>query len=111
MSMLCAKLLQSCLSLRSPMDCSPPGFSIHGIFQARVPECVAIPFSRGLPDPGMEPVLLRSPALANRFFTTSATYVSLFKVPPIINSLNPDNNLGARSLSRLTSGESEAPCT
>ena len=29
-----------------PMDCSLPGFSVHGIFQARVPEWVAISFSR-----------------------------------------------------------------
>ena len=37
-----AKLLQSCLTLSDPMDCSPPGSSIHGIFQARVLEWVAI---------------------------------------------------------------------
>ena len=42
------------------MDCSPPGSSVHGIFQARVLEWVAISFSRDLPDPGIEP---RSPAL------------------------------------------------
>ena len=29
------------------MDCSPPGFSVHRILQARILECVAIPFSRG----------------------------------------------------------------
>ena len=29
------------------MDCSPPGSSVHGILQARIPEWVAIPFSRG----------------------------------------------------------------
>ena len=32
--------------LCDPMDCSLPGFSIHGIFQARIPEWVAISFSR-----------------------------------------------------------------
>ena len=36
---------QSCLNLRDPMDCSPPGSSIPGIFQARVLEWVAIAFS------------------------------------------------------------------
>ena len=30
------------------MDCSPPGFSVHGILQARILEWVAIPFSRGV---------------------------------------------------------------
>ena len=38
---------QSYLILCDPMDCSPPGFSVHGILQARVLEWVAIPFSRG----------------------------------------------------------------
>ena len=40
-----AKSLQSCLTLCDPMDCSLPGSSIHGIFQARVLEWVAIAFS------------------------------------------------------------------
>ena len=39
---------QMCLTLNDPMDCSPPGFSVHGILQARIPEWVAILFSRGL---------------------------------------------------------------
>ena len=39
---------QSCLTLCDPMDCSPPGSSVHGILQARTLEWVAIPFSRGI---------------------------------------------------------------
>ena len=35
------------VQLCDPMDCSPPGSSVHGILQARILECVAIPFSRG----------------------------------------------------------------
>ena len=46
---------QLCLALCDPMDCSPPGFSVHGILQARTLEWVAILFSRDLPDPGIEP--------------------------------------------------------
>jgi len=42
------------------MDCSLPGSSVHEIFQARVLEWVAISFSRGFFDPGIEP---GSPAL------------------------------------------------
>ena len=42
-----AKLLQSCLTLSDPMDCSLPGSSMHGIPQARILEWVAIPFPRG----------------------------------------------------------------
>ena len=40
-----SKLAQSCPTLRDPMDCSPPGSSIHGIFQARVLERGTIAFS------------------------------------------------------------------
>ena len=39
---------QSCLILYDPMDCSPPGSSVHGIFQARIPKWVAIFFSRDI---------------------------------------------------------------
>ena len=39
----------------TPVDCSLPGSSVHGILQARVLEWVAISFSRVLPDPGIEP--------------------------------------------------------
>ena len=45
-----------CLTLCNPMDCSLPAFSVHGIFQARMLECIAISFSRGSSRP-------RSPAL------------------------------------------------
>ena len=38
--------LQSCLTLCAPMDCSPPGSSVHGILQARILEWVTVPFSR-----------------------------------------------------------------
>ena len=37
---------QSCLTLCDPMDCSPPGSSVHGILQARILKWVAISFSR-----------------------------------------------------------------
>ena len=40
-----SEVTQSCLTLRDSMDCSPPGSSIHGIFQARVLEWGAIAFS------------------------------------------------------------------
>ena len=59
-NVLSAKLLQSCPTFCDPMDCSPPGSSVHGILKARILEWVAISFSRGSSDPGIEP---RSPAL------------------------------------------------
>ena len=48
---VCAKSLQSCLTLCNSMDCSPPGFSVHGILQARILEWVAMPPPGELPDP------------------------------------------------------------
>ena len=44
-----AKLLQSCPTLCDPMDCSLPSLSVHGIHQARILECVVIPFFSSLP--------------------------------------------------------------
>ena len=50
--MVCEVLVaQLCPTLCDPMDCSPPGSSIHGILQARILEWVAIPFSRGSSQP------------------------------------------------------------
>ena len=40
-----SEVVQSCLTLSHPMDCSLPGSSVHGIFQARVLKWVAIAFS------------------------------------------------------------------
>ena len=48
---------QSCLTLSDPMDCSPPGSSVPGIFQARVLEWGAIAFSNSYFD-GQKPVLV-----------------------------------------------------
>ena len=45
--MMPAKSLQLCLTLCDPMDCSPPGSSVHGILQARTLEWVAMRSSRG----------------------------------------------------------------
>ena len=42
-----SEVAQSCLTLSDPMDCSLPGSSVHGIFQARVLEWGAIAFSKG----------------------------------------------------------------
>ena len=44
-----SEVAQSWPTLRDPMDCSPPGSSVHGIFQARVLEWGAIAFSKELP--------------------------------------------------------------
>ena len=46
---------QLCPTLCDPTDCGSPGSSVHAILQARILEWVAIPFSRGSSDPGIEP--------------------------------------------------------
>ena len=42
-----SEVAQSCPTLQNPMDCSPPGSSVHGISQVKIPERVAISSSRG----------------------------------------------------------------
>ena len=74
---MCA-LTQSCLTLCDPMDYSTPGSSVHGIFQGRLLEWVAISFSL-VPNPGIKPT---SPDLVGRCFTTGPP-TNIFWVPPI----------------------------
>ena len=50
-----SEVAQSCPTLCDPMDCSLPGFSVHGIFQARILEWVPFPSPADLPNPGIEP--------------------------------------------------------
>ena len=58
----------SCLTLHALMGRSPPGSCACGIFHARILGWVTMPSSRDLPIPGIEPMTLVSPALADRFF-------------------------------------------
>ena len=61
-----SEVAQSCPTLSNPMDCSLPGSSVHGIFQARVLEWVAISFSRGSSQPRGR---ARVSCIASRCFT------------------------------------------
>ena len=58
---------QLCLTLCNPMDCSPPGSSVHGILQARILEWVAIFFSRGSSQPRDQTFIF---CFTGRCFTT-----------------------------------------
>ena len=60
--------------LFATLDCRLPGSSVHGILQARILEWVAIFYSRGSSQPGIEPTTLMSLALAGRFFTTGTIW-------------------------------------
>ena len=61
---------QFCLTLCDPMDCSPPGSSLHGILQARILEWVAISFYRGSSQPRDSTCVS---CIAGRFFTIWVT--------------------------------------
>ena len=67
-----SEVTQSSPTLCNPMDCSPPDSSVHGIFQAKILEWVAISSSRGSfqPKQGSNLCLLSLLALAGGFFTT-----------------------------------------
>ena len=80
------KSLQLCPTLCDPMDCSPPGSSVHGILQARILEWAAISSSKGIfLTQGLNAILM-SPALAGKFFTTS---VEVHQPMPQRDSLLP----------------------
>ena len=55
-----SEVTQSCPTLCDPVDCSLPGFSVHGFLQARILEWSPFPSPADLPDPGIKP---ESPAL------------------------------------------------
>ena len=65
---------QLCPILCKPLDCSPPGFSVHGIFQARILECVAVSFSRGSPRLRDQILISCVSRIAGRFFTCWANF-------------------------------------
>ena len=64
--------VQSCPTLHDPVDCSPPGSSVHGLFSGENTGAVFPPLG-DLPNPGIEPKSV-SPALAGGFFTTCTTW-------------------------------------
>ena len=74
-----AKLLQLCLPLCYPMDCSLPSSSVHGILQARMLEWVAMPSSRGSSWPRAWTQLS---LIAGRFFTAEPPGKSIVGITP-----------------------------
>ena len=72
---------QACLTLCRPRDCSPAGFSVYGILQARILEWVAIPFSRGS---SRDRTSVSS--ILGRFFTIWATKTKLLLIVYILIS-------------------------
>ena len=74
---MCAKSLQSRLTLCDPMDCSPPGSLVRGIFHARTWRGLPCPLPGDLLHPGTEPASFSSFVLAGGFFIISTTWDAL----------------------------------
>jgi len=81
----CCSVAQSCPTFCDPMDCSPPGSSVYGIFQARILEWAAISFSRGSSWPRDRTLIT---CIAGRFFTAEPQGKPLVPSP---NLLLPHN--------------------
>ena len=78
-----AKWLQSCLTLWDPMDCTPPGSSVHGILQARILECAAMPSSKESSRPRDHTRVSCICCVAGEFFTLiSISYLSKSHTSP-----------------------------
>ena len=85
------KVAQSCPTLCNPMDCSTPVSTVHRILQTRILEWVAMPFSRDLPDLGIEPrsrtlqadslffELFGNPLNVHRTFTKTSKKINMTK--------------------------------
>ena len=66
----CCLVSKSCLSFATPWTVSPPGSSVHGVFQEEYWRQLPFPPPGDLSNPGIEPESLGSHALAGGFFTT-----------------------------------------
>ena len=77
-----SEVAQSCPTLCDPMDCSPPGSSIHGILQARILEWVAISFSRGSSRPRDRTQVSHT---AGRCFNLWATLLEYYPITKWMN--------------------------
>ena len=74
--LICAKSLQSCLTLCNPMGCSLTGSLSMGFSKQEYWGGLPCPPPGDLRDPGIEPTAVTSPALTGWFFTISATWES-----------------------------------
>ena len=92
-----SEVAQSCLTLCDPMDCSLPGSSIHGIFQARVLEWVAISFSRGSSRPEDETCV--SPIVGRCFYRLS------HQGSPILNKTEHTQNRASTPVTGRWAGQ------
>ena len=81
---------QLCPTLCDPMDCNPLGSSVHGISQQEYWSGLAFPTPGDLAVLGIEPVSLKSPALAGRLFTLSFLFLECLGFARLNTALNMD---------------------
>ena len=74
-----SEVAQSCLTLSDPMDCSLPGSSVHGIFQARVLEWVAIAFSVWSMQQTWILIVMNLDLHGSKFYTVSNSFTTFQK--------------------------------
>ena len=86
---VCVWVAQACLTLCDPMNCSLPGFPVHGILQARILEWTAIPFSRGSSRPRDRTLVS---CIAGRFFTVWAIGKYYLFLDSSIKKVFPQDN-------------------
>ena len=80
-----------CPTLSDPLDGSLPGSSVHGMLQQEYWSGLPFPPPGDLPDPGIKPLSLISPASAGRFFTTGAAWERLLKIAaPQLRVITPE---------------------
>ena len=101
-----AQSLQSCLTLCDPMDCNPPGSSVHGILQARILEWDSMPSSRGSSSPKYPTRIFCVSCIAGDFFIHWATWkaqvVLVIKNPPV--NVGGLRDMGSIPGSRISPG-------
>ena len=103
-----SEVTQLCPILCDPMDCSPPGSSVHRIFQARILEWVSISFSRGSSWPGDQTWVSH---IVGRCFTIWATREALFcNTPCLVFSLFLSLPINSSSTIRLRAKASTHKC-
>ena len=84
--LLCvSSVAHSFLALCDPMDCSLPGFPVHGISRQEYWSGLPFPPSGDLPNPGMKHTSLAFPALADGFFTTEPRGKSQASIKPLLS--------------------------
>ena len=99
-------VVQSCLSFCDPMDCSLPGSSVHGFFQARILEWTAVSFTRGSSWPRDRPWVSCIPGrFSNIWATKQAHFICL-----VVSSVQFSHSVVSDSLRPHESQHARPPC-